>query len=147
RRFVYDAPGSFFIAGRTVRDQLVAAHGRLDPLIFDLFLAEMRANWWRYLLVSVPLAWCGMLVGRALSLLLVPLFALAARAAARTRPQFLLYAAPALAMLGLHAALANQFSRYNLILIGPFCAGAAWIIASLAAGLTQRGPLDRRQAA
>jgi hypothetical protein len=33
-------------------------------------------------------------------------------------------------MLGLHAALANQTTRYNLILIGPFCVGAAWLIAS-----------------
>jgi hypothetical protein len=33
-------------------------------------------------------------------------------------------------MLGLHAAVANHYTRYNLILIGPFAIGAAWIIAA-----------------
>jgi len=28
----------------------------------------------------------------------------------------------------LHAAVANQYTRYNLILIGPFSVGAAWLI-------------------
>ena len=38
----------------------------------------------------------------------------------RSKPLFLLYAAPPLVMLGLHAAVANHYTRYNLILIGPF---------------------------
>ena len=92
----------------------------------------MREKWWRYLLVSIPLAWCGMWVGGWLGLVLVPLFAYACVAAVRRgKPLFLLYAAPALVMLGLHAAVANQYTRYNLILIGPFCAAAAWIIATV----------------
>ncbi len=40
-----------------------------------------------------------------------------------------MYAVPALTMLALHAGLANHYTRYNLILIGPFAAGAAWLIA------------------
>ena len=62
-RFVYDRPGSFFEVGRLHRDKLVEAHGRLDPLIKDLIRDEMAERWWRYLLVSLPLAWCGMWVG------------------------------------------------------------------------------------
>jgi hypothetical protein len=31
-------------------------------------------------------------------------------------------------MLALHAVLANPSTRYNLIMIGPFSAGAAWLI-------------------
>ena len=31
-------------------------------------------------------------------------------------------------MLGVHAAVANPSTRYNLILIGPFAVGAAWMI-------------------
>jgi hypothetical protein len=129
-RFVYYSPKSFFHVGRAHRDKLVEAHGRLDPQIGDLIRDEMRANWWRYLLVSIPLAWCGMWVGGWLGLLLVPLFAYGCVAAVRRgKPLLLLYAAPALVMLGLHAAVANQYTRYNLILIGPFCAAAAWIFA------------------
>jgi hypothetical protein len=129
-RFVYSTPGSFFEVGRTRRDGLVAAHGRLDPLIKDLIGEEMRQRWWRYVLVTLPLAWCGMWVGGLFGLVLVPLFAWACvDAVRRSKPLFLLYAAPALVMLGLHAAIANHYTRYNLILIGPFSAGAAWIMA------------------
>jgi hypothetical protein len=138
-RFTYSAPGSFFEIGRTRRDRLVAAHGRLDPLIKGLIGEEMRQRWWRYLLVGLPLAWCGMWVGGLLGLALVPLFAWACvEAVRRSKPLFLLYAAPALAMLGLHAAIANHYTRYNLILIGPFSAGAAWVIAQVFAATPVR---------
>jgi hypothetical protein len=128
-RFVYYTPRSFFHVGRLVRDKLVEAHGRLDPLIGGIAREELSRNWWRHLAVSVPLAWCGMWVGGWLGFVLVPLFAAAGIAAARRSNWLLLvYAAPALAMLGLHAVVANQYTRYNLILIGPFCIGAAWMI-------------------
>ena len=41
------------------------AHGRLDPLIKDVIRDEMRERWWRYLLVGLPLAWCGHVGRRA----------------------------------------------------------------------------------
>jgi hypothetical protein len=132
-RFVYYSPKSFFHVGRAHRDKLVEANGRLDPQIGGLVREEMRKNWWRYLLVSIPLGWCGMWVGGLLGLALVPLFVVACVVAVRRRqPLLLFYAAPAVVMLGLHAALANQYTRYNLILIGPFAAGAAWMLARMA---------------
>jgi hypothetical protein len=130
-RFVFHTPGSFFHAGRDRRDALEEEHGRLDPLIGDIVRDEMRARWWRYLLVGIPLAWCGMWAGWLVALGLIPLFAGACvRAVRRSEPLLLMYAAPAITMLGLHAAVANQTTRYNLILIGPFSVGAAWIIYS-----------------
>jgi 4-amino-4-deoxy-L-arabinose transferase-like glycosyltransferase len=129
-RFVFHTPGSFFHVGRDRRDALVNEFG-LDPLIGGIIRDEMRERWWRYLLVSIPLAWCGMWAGQLASLVLIPLFGWACvRAVRKSEPLLLLYAAPAIVMLGLHAALANQTTRYNLILIGPFCVAAAWIIAS-----------------
>jgi hypothetical protein len=130
-RFVYHTRDSFFHVGRGRRDTLVKEHGRLDPLINGIVLDEMHANWWRHLLVSIPLAWCGMWAGWVVSLLLVPLFGWACVRAARQRePLLLLYAAPAVVMLGLHAGMANHYTRYNLILIGPFAVGAAWLISA-----------------
>jgi hypothetical protein len=138
-RFQYDLPSSFYHIGSGQRWALVAAHKRLDPIIGELVRTEMKENWWRYILVSVPLAWCGMWVGGWLSLLLVPLFAGTCVAAFRqSKPVFLLYVAPALVMLGLHAAIANHYTRYNLILIGPFSAGAAWLMASIGASVHSR---------
>jgi len=128
-RFVYYTPHSFFHVGRAHRDKLVEAHGRLDPLIGGVVREELSRNWWRHLSVSVPLAWCGMWVGGWLGLALAPLFAAACVAAGRrSRWLFMIYAAPTVAMLCLHATVANQYTRYNLILIGPFSVGAAWLI-------------------
>ena len=112
-RFVYYAPQSFFHVGRAHRDRLVAAHGRLDPLIGGIVRDEMRERGWWYLAVAVPLGWCGMWVGGYLGLLLVPMFAWAAVASVRrSKPLFLLYAAPPFVMLG--AACAARQSLHPL---------------------------------
>jgi hypothetical protein len=108
----------------------------------------MRSNWWRHLLVSLPLAWCGMWAGWIVSLLLLPLFIWACRRAiGEGRLLFLLYAAPPVAMLALHALIANHYTRYNLILIGPYAVGAAWILADLFGWLPSRDPQDSLQLA
>lgn len=138
-RFLYHTEDSFFHTGRNRRDALVEQHERLDPIISRIVLDEMHANWWRHLLVSIPLAWCGMWAGDPWSLVLVPLFGWACIRAARTsRPLFLLYAVPAIVMLGVHAAIGNHYTRYNLILIGPYCVGAAWLFQSMAANVRAR---------
>jgi hypothetical protein len=130
-RFVYHTKDSFFHVGRGQRDALVAQHGKLDPLIGNIVREELRANWWRHLLVSIPLGWCGIWVGWFWALVTVPMLGVACVRAIRQRqPLLLLYAAPAIAMLGLHALVANHYTRYNLILIGPLAVGTAWIIAT-----------------
>jgi hypothetical protein len=131
-RFVYHTTDSFFHVGRGRRDTLVREHGSLDPLISGIVQEEMRNNWWRHLLVSIPLAWCGMWAGWMWGFLTIPLFGWACvRAIRRSRPLLVLYAAPAVVMLGLHAAVANESTRYNLILIGPFAIGAASILSGI----------------
>jgi 4-amino-4-deoxy-L-arabinose transferase-like glycosyltransferase len=130
-RFVYHTKDSFFHVGRDRRDALIARYVRLDPLISGIVGEEMRASWWRHLLVSIPLAWCGMWAGWLASLLLIPLFAWACVRSVRERqPLLMLYAAPAVIMLGLDALIGNHYTRYNLILIGPYAVGAAFIVSS-----------------
>ncbi len=130
-RFTYHSDGSFFHAGRGRRDALVAQYGRLDPLIGGIIRDELAANWWRHLLVSIPLAWCGMWAGWIASLVLVPFFVWACARGVRMRqPLFLRYAAPAVAMLGLDVLIGNHYTRYNLILIGPYAVGAASVVSS-----------------
>jgi hypothetical protein len=71
--------------------------------------------------------WAGWLA----SLFLVPLFAWACvRSAREKEPLLLLYATPTVAMLGLDALIGNHYTRYNLVLIGPYAVGAAFIISS-----------------
>jgi hypothetical protein len=130
-RFMYHTPGSFFHTGRERRDTLIEQNGQIDPLIGGLVHDEMASNWWHYLAVTIPLAWCGMWPGGIVTLLLLPLFMASVLQAARRRePSLIFYAAPAVLMLGLHAAVANHYTRYNLILLGPYSVGAAWIICS-----------------
>jgi len=132
RRFHYNKEGSFFEAGRDRRNALLATHAKLDPIIGGVVREELQQNWWRYLLVTIPLAWCGMWAGSEINLVLIPLFAVAGLRALRTaHTLFLSYGLPALVMLGLHAAVANHYARHNLILIGPFSIGAALVISPL----------------
>jgi hypothetical protein len=46
------------------------------------------------------------------------------------QPLLLLYAAPAMSMLPLYATVGNHYTRYNLILIGPYAVGAALMVTS-----------------
>jgi hypothetical protein len=129
-RFVYSTSGSFFHLGRDRRDNLLGEYGRIDPLIFGIARDEMRSNWWRHLLVSIPLAWCGLWAGWIASLFLVPLYVWACLRALRERPpMFLFYALPALLNLALDGLIGNPSTRYNLILIGPYAIGAASLVA------------------
>ena len=128
-RFVFHTRDSFFHIGRGRRDTLVKQYEHLDPLIGNVVREQMRENWWRHLLVSIPLGWCGMWVGWIWSLAFIPLFGFAGVCAVRRRqPLLLLYAVPAIVMLALHALVANHYTRYNLILIGPYAVGSAWVM-------------------
>ena len=128
-RFQWNHEGSFFYAGRAHRVELWATHGSLDRIIGGLVRDEMRQNWWRHLVTSIPLAWCGIWVSGLFSLILAPLFAWACFVAARERNMlFFAYALPALLLIGLHGVIGNHYSRYNLGLIGPFALGAALVM-------------------
>jgi 4-amino-4-deoxy-L-arabinose transferase-like glycosyltransferase len=125
-RFVYWTNGSFFHLGRDRRGSLLDEYGRLDPQISGIAREEMRTNWWGHLLVSIPLAWCGLWAGWIASLFLVPLFVWACLRSLRERPpMFVFYALPALLNLALDGLIGNHYTRYNLILIGPYAIGAA----------------------
>src|SRR5215471_10141339 len=130
-RFVYWPRGSFFHLGRDRRDELRDEYGHLDPLISGIVRDEMRSNWWRHLLVSIVLTWCGLWAGWIASLFLVPLFVWACVRSLREGPSmFLLYTLPALVNLLLDGLIGNHYTRYNLILIGPYAIGAASLIAT-----------------
>lgn len=131
-RFAWDRPGSFFKVGRAHREALLQQYGKLDPVMPQVIRAEFEANGLKHMLTTVPLAWCGLWISNVWSLVLLPFF-FAALAVAWQRGAwlFLLYAAPALLMVGLHAAVSNHYPRYNLMLIGPIAVGTAWLLSLL----------------
>lgn len=139
-RFDWRSPGGFFDAGRTRRTELAKQYGRLDPVVARILGKELKQNGWRHLAVSLPLAWCGLWVAKLWSLIFIPVLGAALyRAVRRRRLDFLLYSAPPLVMLALHGAIANHYPRYNLILIGPAAAGAAWFAAGALTAWRRRG--------
>jgi len=136
RRFEWDQPGSFFAVGRGNRMALTAAHQRLDPIITRVVRDEMQRHGWRHVLTTFPLAWCGLWVSGLWSVIAIPLFVCACVMAARERNGlFFLYALPGFILVGVHAALANHYARYNLGLVGPLAVGAAWMIARMVVGV------------
>jgi hypothetical protein len=126
-RFEWDTPNSFFAAGRARRDELVAVHGRIDPIIASLVGEEMARHGWRHVLTTIPLLWCGLWVSGLFSVVLLPVFAVAVPLAARHYPLMLFYAAPGLVLALVYAVLANHYPRYNLGLIGPIAVATAWL--------------------
>ena len=133
RRFGWSEPDGFYVTGMERRHRLIAEHGRIGPIIVPLVLAELRENWWKWILTTIPIAWCGLWVGQLWGLLLIPVFAgVAASAIRRGSSLFLLYALPALAMGLLHGALANHNVRYNIGFIGPISVAATFAVLAVA---------------
>jgi hypothetical protein len=131
-RFVYYTPNSFFHLGRAARDKLVETQGRLDPLIGGILWKELQTHWWRHVWTSISLGWCGMWVGGLIGLLLIPAFAAGVIMANQAQRWILLvFSAPAIAMLLLHALIANHYTRYNLVLLGPFVAGSLIVLTNV----------------
>jgi hypothetical protein len=130
-RFEWDAPNSFFAAGRARREELVAAHGRIDPIFASLVGEEVARRGWRHVLTTIPLLWCGLWVSGLFSVVLLPVFAVAVPLAARRHPLMLFYAAPGLVLACVYAVLANHYPRYNLGLIGPIAVATAWLARDL----------------
>ena len=129
RRFGWSEPDGFYETGMRRRHQLIAEHGRIGPIIVPLMLAELRENWWRWILTTIPIAWCGLWVGQLWGLLLIPVFgAVAVSAIRRGQTLFLLYAFPALAMGLVHGAVANQNVRYNIGFMGPISIAVAYAV-------------------
>jgi hypothetical protein len=62
----------------------------------------------------------------------------------RPAPLFLMYSVPPLLMVGLHAAVANHYPRYNLGLIGPIAVGSAWFMVTAASAMVSRRRKARR---
>ena len=139
-RFVYYTPKSFFHVGRSHRDKLVEAHGRLDPLIGG---CDPRRDARALVALSAgqPAAGVVRTYGSAgyLGLALVPLFVWACvTAVRRSQPLFLLYAAPAAG----DARLARR-GRQPLHALQPHpdravFRGAAWIISGTRAAACRR---------
>jgi hypothetical protein len=128
RRFEWYSPNGFFDLGRSHRNALVATYGRLDGVIGDLMRREMARDWWRHILTTLPLFWCGLWVSGLFAVALLPVFAAAVWIAARRgETLFLVYATPGLVLAFVYAMLANHYPRYNLGLIGPIAVGAAWL--------------------
>jgi hypothetical protein len=123
---------SLYGAGGRKAFELRGTYGRLDPIISRLIVDELRENWWKHLLTTIPIAWTGLWVGQTWGLILIPIFAVVLICQTRRRDYLLLYySAPALAMILAHAAFANHAVRFNIGFIGPVSVGGTCFLVHL----------------
>lgn len=126
-RWGWSGSGTFFGSG-TERRVALMGQGRLDPIIGTILADELRDNWWRHALTSIPIAWCGLWVGQLWGLIFIPIFIVGGVIAVRRRNSlFLAYLFPALAMGLVHGVLANHNVRFNIGFIGPIAVGVAYV--------------------
>jgi hypothetical protein len=124
---------SLYGAGSGKVFELRSKYGRLDPIILGVIADELRENWWKYLLTTIPIAWTGLWIGQTWGLFLIPIFALALVHQVRRHEYLLLYySAPALAMILAHAAFANPAPRFNIGFIAPVSIGGAVFLLQVA---------------
>jgi hypothetical protein len=146
RRFAWGEPEGFYALGMARRWELTHQLGAIDPAIVGIAKEELKDNWWRHIVTTFPIAWCGMWVGKTWGLLLIPVFIFVIAGAIRRRQGLLLaYAAPAIFMGLAHGAVGNQNTRYNLGFIGPIAVAAA--VLALRASRHRRWVVGRRRPA
>ena len=128
-------------AGGRKAFELRGTYGRLDPIIYRVVADELRENWWRHLLTTIPIAWTGLWIGQTWGLLLIPIFGVVLLHQLRRRQYLLIYySAPALAMIIAHAAFANHAVRFNIGFIGPVSIAATlFLFHGVVASIIRKG--------
>lgn len=127
-RFGWDErPDTFYAIGmRRIAPQSLAAAGGADRHVAYLLQHTLLPHLGWHLAVSLPLALRGAWIDHYWGLVLAPLALVASIRAARRGPaMFLLLALPAWFMLLLHAAIAVNQPRYNLMLIPVYAVAGA----------------------
>jgi hypothetical protein len=130
-RWGWSGSNTFFGSG-TERRAALMAQGRLDPVIGKILTVDLRDNWWRHALTSIPIAWCGLWVGHLWGLIFIPIFMAGTAIAVRRRNSlYFAYLFPALGMGLVHGLLANHAVRFNIGFIGPIAVGVAYVALDL----------------
>ncbi len=111
---------------------LAAVNGDRDRLFAYLIRTEVLAHPVKHALVSVPLAWRGILAGKYLAVPGVPCLAILLIVAARRGEwRFPALVLPAMIMVALYAAVSVSIPRYNVYLIYYYAIATAWAMVSL----------------
>jgi hypothetical protein len=127
-RFNADIEHGFHRQGIAERARLNAAYGKLDPIIQPIAISELRMHWWRHILTTFALAWCGLWLPGIWALICLPIFLIVLTKSLRHDGPSLLwpYANISLVLVIVHAAVMSGSSRYNIGLIGPISVAVAY---------------------
>jgi hypothetical protein len=138
-----DKPTSFYsVAHAQLQAETVAAAGGAAHHVFYLIRHYILPDLPKYTAVTLLLMWRGLWVSKYFGLLCAPMLGGRLIADLRARHYDLaLFAAPAIFMLGLHAALSVNISRYNVGLIPPMSIAAALVLSKVRWPGRQLSPL------
>ena len=135
-RLGWDDPTSFYAVGNGnyQSETLKAAGGREKHLAY-LMQHKLGGDLFKHTMVTLPLAWRGMWIGKYLSLIgFIAIWPVGKEIARQDRLRLLLALALPLAfMLGLHAFVSVNVRRYNVPIVALFSVTAAYAAICLAA--------------
>ncbi len=119
-----DRPDTFYMAGNTtMQAELKAAAPNPADQVGYLIHRYVFGDPFRFIAVTIALAWKGLWVRKYFSLVAVPCFAALVWQAFRRRdPRLLAFVLPPLFILGLHAATTVSTPRYSLMMIPAYAA-------------------------
>ena len=113
-----DPKGFYQIGNNELRDQTIKDAGGLKNHLSYLLHNYVLKDLFKHIMVTLPLAWRGMWIGKYWGLVAIPVFAFVFVYAARRRwAEYILFALPPWFMVGFHAFTSVSVPRYNLILI------------------------------
>ena len=119
RRLSFDAPDSFYVSGiskhkQALRQRFADEADRMHYLLHEGIIGDFC----KHTLVSVALAYRGIWIVKYWTLLLsLHSFISCTAACFGAGPRLLIFALPAIFMLGLHAFVSVNVHRYNIILM------------------------------
>lgn len=135
-RLSFEHPDSFYLVGNSaLRAATLEAAGGLANHLDYLLSEYVLGQFGKHALVTLPLAvrgiWISSYPGALMLLLFVPILVLSIK---KRRYELAIFALPAWFMLGFHAFVSVNVTRYNLIMIPGLAAGSAVALM----GLTER---------
>ena len=111
---------------------LAAVDGDRERLTSYLIQTEILNHPVKHAMISIPLAWRGVLAGKYLAIAGLPCAIILMLSAARRRQMdILILAAPAAIMIALYATISVSIPRYNVYLIYYYAIACAWAVVGI----------------
>lgn len=142
RKLSFEEADSYYSLGSSVvATQVLAAAGSPDKELGYILRELLFPNLFKHILVTLSLAWRGVWIAKYWGLICVPTSVVVLAKAVRRRWwTLLIFSAPGWFLLGFHAFVSTNVTRYNVIMVPAISVAAAWQITLLWSRELDRAP-------